>query len=240
MPPSLWGNTAESSSHKYSCLAQADPLKLPTKVYKAGTGALKHLTATVLRAFQNGGVGVKLQDMPELKEIASILGMESALLSSISWLHFDEFRDAASFVATCSKHLGKNPILIAFLAAWTQLSPDDRLSSFPLPGPSRDADIRKAICHCFFLHVLTKAFVIAPIGNDTPIQRLFKSIDEKRSSVMKRLIARNIVPSSFCKDCCDHTTFALVKMASVDPAMKAIINHKKKMFFVSNTTSCYQ
>jgi hypothetical protein len=71
----------------------------------------------VLRAFPNGGVGVKLQDMLELKEIASILGMESALLSSPSWLHFDEFRDTASFVTTCSKHLGKNPILIAFLAA---------------------------------------------------------------------------------------------------------------------------
>jgi hypothetical protein len=58
--------------------------------------------------------------------------------------------------------------------------------------------------------IFTKAFVLAPIGDDTPIQHLqFKRMDQENSSVMKRLLARNITPSSFCKDASDHTVIII-------------------------------
>jgi hypothetical protein len=77
------------------------------------------------------------------------------------------------------------------------------------------------------LNVLTKAFVIAPIGNDTPIHHLFQRIDEEKSYAMKRLIARNIVPSRFGKEARDHTAFTLIKIISVDLVMMANDNCPK-------------
>ncbi len=223
MPPSLWGSTAESSSHKYSCLAQADPLKLPTKVHKAGTGALRSLTTTVLRAWS-----CKIMICPSSKISPA----------SLEWIR-DYFLRLRSYISTSSGI--PLPLSLPVASTWertlfsslcllpghSSLQTTIKLSCFPIPGPSRDADIRKAICHCFFLNVLTKAFVIAPIGNDTPIHHLFQRIDEEKSYAMKRLIARNIVPSRFGKEARDHTAFTLIKIISVDLVMMANDNCPK-------------
>ena len=136
---------------KHTGLACDDLSELPEVVREAGLKTLEYLEALVVSAC--GGADASL-DCAEFDELLATMRLSELKMEA---LKVATTTTVGPFVASVTHAIRLNPMLVAMAAEAAQLS--QQMDVAPVASPERDADVKRAVVHCFLLDSFCKGFM---------------------------------------------------------------------------------